>query len=129
MTLNSLSLDYLPLAYIPSPTVSQFSIGSLTIHFYALCILAGVIAAVWIGTARWKKLGGNFDQILDMFCPEAWKQRAFDGSPALTGYDPPSALISPANGDAVEYLSRVAEAFVGIAEEAGLRWPWVNKGE
>ncbi|KFJ01778.1 prolipoprotein diacylglyceryl transferase [Bifidobacterium subtile] len=66
MTLNSLSLDYLPLAYIPSPTVSQFSIGSLTIHFYALCILAGIIAAVWIGTERWKKLGGNFDQILDI---------------------------------------------------------------
>ena len=29
------------LAYIPSPTISQFSIGPVTIHFYALCILLG----------------------------------------------------------------------------------------
>jgi prolipoprotein diacylglyceryl transferase len=66
MTLNSLSLGYLPLAAIPSPTVSQFSIGPLTIHFYALCILVGIIAAVWIGNARWTRLGGNFDQFLDI---------------------------------------------------------------
>ncbi|MGO1318467.1 MAG: prolipoprotein diacylglyceryl transferase [Cellulomonadaceae bacterium] len=31
---------------IPSPSVSSFSIGPLTIHFYALCILAGIFAAV-----------------------------------------------------------------------------------
>jgi hypothetical protein len=30
-------------------------------------------------------------EILDMLCPDAWKQRAFDGSAAATGYDPPSA--------------------------------------
>lgn len=73
-------------------------------------------------------------EILDMFCPDAWKQRAFDGSPALTGYEPPSSLVSPANVDAIGFLSRVAEAFAGIAEDAGMRpmiqvgepWWWVN---
>lgn len=73
-------------------------------------------------------------EILDMFCPDAWKQRAFDGSPALTGYDPPSALVSPANADAIAFLSRVAEAFVGIAVDAGMSpmfqigepWWWVR---
>lgn len=53
------------LAYIPSPTISQFSIGPATIHIYALCILMGIVLAVWITTIRWKKLGGNFDQVLD----------------------------------------------------------------
>jgi uncharacterized protein (TIGR02217 family) len=67
-------------------------------------------------------------EILDMFCPEAWKQRAFGGSPALTGYTPPSALVSPANSEAVAFLSRVAEAFVGISEEAGLQ-PMIQVGE
>ena len=54
------------LAYIPSPTISQFSIGPVTIHIYALCILMGIVLAVWITTTRWKKLGGNFDQVLDI---------------------------------------------------------------
>lgn len=54
------------LAYIPSPTISQFSIGPVTIHIYALCILMGIVLAVWITTTRWKKLGGNFDQVLDV---------------------------------------------------------------
>ena len=34
--------------YIPSPPVSSFSLGPLTIHFYALCILAGIWAAWWL---------------------------------------------------------------------------------
>ena len=54
------------LAYIPSPTISQFSIGPVTIHIYALCILMGIVLAVWVTTTRWKKLGGNFDQVLDI---------------------------------------------------------------
>ena len=54
------------LAYIPSPTISQFSIGPVTVHIYALCILMGIVLAVWITTTRWKKLGGNFDQVLDI---------------------------------------------------------------
>ena len=54
------------LASIPSPSISTFEIGPLTIHLYALCILAGIIAAVAITTARWKKVGGDFDQILDI---------------------------------------------------------------
>ena len=67
-------------------------------------------------------------EILEMFCPDAWKQRAFDGSPALTGYDPPSALVSPANSDAIGFLARVAETFVGIATDAGMR-PMIQIGE
>ena len=75
-------------------------------------------------------------EILDMFCPDAWKQRAFDGTPALTDWDPPSALVSPANADAVAFLESVATELVSIAVEAGLTpqiqigepWWWVMHG-
>jgi uncharacterized protein (TIGR02217 family) len=67
-------------------------------------------------------------EILDMFCPEAWKQRAFNGSAGLTGWDPPSALLSPANAAAMGFLKAVAVELVGIAEEAGLQ-PQVQIGE
>jgi uncharacterized protein (TIGR02217 family) len=75
-------------------------------------------------------------EILDMFCPEAWKQRAYDGSIGLTGWDPPSALLSPANSEAIDFLKAVAIDLVGIAEEAGLQpqvqigepWWWVTQG-
>ena len=67
-------------------------------------------------------------EILDMFCPDAWKQRAFDGSPALTGWDPPSALLSPANGAAMQFLEAVAVQLASVADEAGLL-PQVQIGE
>ena len=53
------------LASIPSPTFSEFHIGPLTIHMYAICILIGICLAVWILTTRWKRYGGTFDQVLD----------------------------------------------------------------
>ena len=53
------------LAYIPSPTFSKFTIGPVTIHMYAICILIGIVFAVWILTVRWKRFGGTFDQVLD----------------------------------------------------------------
>ena len=67
-------------------------------------------------------------EILDQFCPESWKQRAFDGTPALTGYDPPSTLVSPASGAGIDFLSGVAEALVGLSVAAGLE-PKVQIGE
>jgi uncharacterized protein (TIGR02217 family) len=67
-------------------------------------------------------------EILDMFCPEAWKQRTYDGSVGLTGWDPPSALVSPANTDAIDFLKRVAQRLVAISVEAGLQ-PQVQIGE
>jgi uncharacterized protein (TIGR02217 family) len=63
-----------------------------------------------------------------MFCPEAWKQRAPDGTAGLTAWDPPSALLSPAKADAMSFLQNVAVELVGVAEEAGLT-PQVQIGE
>lgn len=43
---------------IPSPTQSVLEIGPLKLHFYALCIISGVIAAIFIGNRRYLARGG-----------------------------------------------------------------------
>ena len=73
-------------------------------------------------------------ELLDQHCPEAWKQRTWDGSAALTGWVPPSTLLSPANAEAMAWLRAVAVAFAGLAVEAGIDvrfqvgepWWWVT---
>jgi len=45
-------------AYLPSPSISVISIGPLTVHFYALCIIAGIIVAVRWGEKRFIARGG-----------------------------------------------------------------------
>ena len=35
---------------IPSPPISSVSLGPLTVHFYAICILAGIGLALWWAT-------------------------------------------------------------------------------
>jgi len=42
------------------------ALGPLTVHFYALCILIGVIAAITIGRKRYASLGGNAHEITDL---------------------------------------------------------------
>ncbi len=58
-------------------------------------------------------------ELFDQHCWNDWKQRAWDGSPAQTGYIPPSTLLSPAHSGAMGYLQAVAKAFVAIAVAAG----------
>lgn len=54
------------LAGIPSSPISALSIGPLTIHFYALCILAGIGVAMWWATKRWVHRGGDGDDLFDV---------------------------------------------------------------
>ena len=51
---------------IPSPSVSALSIGPLTIHLYALCIITGIAVAIWIGRRRYSNLGGNPDDVSEV---------------------------------------------------------------
>ncbi|QDY65558.1 prolipoprotein diacylglyceryl transferase [Glutamicibacter halophytocola] len=55
-------------ASIPSPPseLSKFSIGPLTIHAYALCILAGILMALWLTNKRMQARGGNSDMLWDI---------------------------------------------------------------
>lgn len=48
---------------IPSPTWSGFSLGPLTIHAYALCILTGILVALWLTNVRWQQRGGTTDDL------------------------------------------------------------------
>ncbi|HEV7661079.1 MAG TPA: DUF2460 domain-containing protein [Allosphingosinicella sp.] len=58
-------------------------------------------------------------ELLDLHCPGDWKQRAENGDSALTAWEPPSALLSPANAAAMGWLQDVARAFVALAAAAG----------
>lgn len=58
-------------------------------------------------------------ELLDQHCPAAWKQRDHAGNPALTGWDPPSTLLSPANGAAMAWLQAVGGEFALLMQLAG----------
>jgi prolipoprotein diacylglyceryl transferase len=46
------------IGYIPSPSSSSLSIGSLQLHFYGLIIAVAVLVAAWLMQRRWVRLGG-----------------------------------------------------------------------
>ncbi|AJQ90721.1 prolipoprotein diacylglyceryl transferase [Propionibacterium freudenreichii] len=52
--------------FIPSPPISSFSLGPLTIHFYALCILAGIVVAAVLGNRRLARQGATREQFESM---------------------------------------------------------------
>lgn len=51
---------------LPSPTTAVIEIGPLTIHAYALCILAGIGTAIWIADRRLRDRGGEPGMALDV---------------------------------------------------------------
>ncbi|MGN6251288.1 MAG: prolipoprotein diacylglyceryl transferase [Marmoricola sp.] len=55
----------LPLS-IPSPSEGVWHLGPFPVRAYALCIIAGVVAAVWLGERRWQQRGGRAGEITDI---------------------------------------------------------------
>jgi len=53
-------------AFLPSPTISLVSLGPLKIHFYALCILLGIVVAVRLTEKRWIARGGRSGFVSDI---------------------------------------------------------------
>ncbi|MGX7680365.1 prolipoprotein diacylglyceryl transferase [Jatrophihabitans sp. DSM 45814] len=53
-------------AAIPSPTVSVIRLGPLPIHIYALCIVAGILLAIWLTNRRWRARGGGEHDVGDV---------------------------------------------------------------
>ena len=51
---------------IPSPTVSSFTLGPVTVHYYALFILAGIIIATIITAGRMKVRGMEAGAAIDI---------------------------------------------------------------
>ena len=72
-------------------------------------------------------------ELLAQHSPAAWQQKASNGDPARTAWDPPSALLSPASSAAMSWLQSVGAGFVTLMEEAGVPvrfqigepWWWV----
>jgi len=53
-------------SYIPTPSSSVLEFGFLTIHYYALCILLGIIVAIWVTKKRYLVYGGIPDEISNL---------------------------------------------------------------
>lgn len=100
-----------------------------------------VPAAVWHRNFFSLAQAGDFEviaslsyELFDAYCPDSWKQRTASGTPALTGWVPPSTLLSPANAQAMAWLTDIARAFVALLKVAGLPvrfqigepWWWVT---
>ena len=54
------------LAYIPSPAQGVWNLGPFPLRAYALCIILGIIVAIWWGERRWQERGGNQGTVLDV---------------------------------------------------------------
>ena len=52
--------------FIPSPSEGVWYLGPLPLRGYALCIIAGIIAAIWIGERRWVNRGGLKGEVTDL---------------------------------------------------------------
>jgi prolipoprotein diacylglyceryl transferase len=51
---------------IPSPTWNYFDLGPFRIHIYALCILVGIVIAIWLSSRRLTQRGGKPGSVLDI---------------------------------------------------------------
>ena len=73
-------------------------------------------------------------ELLAQDCPNWWEQRDWNWGFGRTGWDPPSALLSPLQPHAMTFLKNIAAQVVGIMEEAGAKvlfqigepWWWVQ---
>jgi prolipoprotein diacylglyceryl transferase len=54
------------LANIPSPDRGVWELGPIPIRAYALCIIAGIIVAIWWGERRWVARGGTPGTVIDI---------------------------------------------------------------
>jgi hypothetical protein len=73
-------------------------------------------------------------ELFDENAPSAWAQKDEAGNRALTGWVPPSTLLSPANTTAMGYLQKVGKEFVQIMVDEGMQprfqigepWWWID---
>ncbi|ANR62946.1 prolipoprotein diacylglyceryl transferase [Corynebacterium glutamicum ZL-6] len=58
-------MDVMTLATIPSPPQGVWYLGPIPIRAYAMCIIAGIIVAIWLTRKRYAARGGNPEIVLD----------------------------------------------------------------
>jgi prolipoprotein diacylglyceryl transferase len=54
------------LASIPSPHEGVWHLGPFPVRGYALCIIVGILIAVWLGDRRWRQRGGAAGTVADV---------------------------------------------------------------
>ncbi|PPJ38435.1 prolipoprotein diacylglyceryl transferase [Nocardia nova] len=54
------------LAYVPSPPRGVWEVGPFPLRAYAICIIIGIIVAIWWGERRWRERGGEQGKVLDV---------------------------------------------------------------
>ena len=110
--------------FLVDPALAAMNVAALAWH-NAFCASAQAMGYSVI-------LSQSFE-LLAQHCPAEWQQRAANGDPARTGYEPPSAVLSPANQDAVGWLERLARQLVDLQKNSALPirvqigepWWWV----
>lgn len=113
-------------ASIPSPPAewASFSIGPVSIHAYALCILAGIVVALLLTSARWKRFGGNPDTVWDI---AIWAVPfGLIGGRLYHVFSSPDAYFGP-DGD-LSRIPRIWEGGLGIwgAVALGAVGAWIG---
>lgn len=100
----------MPLAYIPSPPRSSWHLGPLPMRAQALCVIAGILLAIWIAERRYRAAGGAPGVIADV---AAWAVPA-GLIPAAIG-----ALLASAHSGAWQAV-RTGDAVIGYPGAAAL---------
>lgn len=54
------------IASIPSPSSNGLHLGPLFIHYYGLCYVVGIVAAVWLTRRLWRARGGEPDLVQEV---------------------------------------------------------------
>src|SRR6266851_2318385 len=56
----------MPVAFIPSPASGVWHLGPVPLRGYALCLVLGIVVAVWVADRRYLRIGGRPGLILDV---------------------------------------------------------------
>jgi prolipoprotein diacylglyceryl transferase len=56
----------MPAALLPSPSRSLWHLGPIPVQAYAVCVIAGIVAGLWVANRRYIGVGGRPGLILDM---------------------------------------------------------------
>ncbi len=56
----------MPAAYLPSPASALWHLGTIPVRAYALCMVVGVLAGLWLTDRRYRKAGYQPGVILDV---------------------------------------------------------------
>jgi uncharacterized protein (TIGR02217 family) len=111
--------------FVVDPALPAFNVAALRWHQAFLAEAAAMGFTVIVSQSY---------ELLAQHCPAAWQQRTWEGVAGLTGWSPPSALLSPAHSGAMAWVRKVGVSLVALLQDAGLPvrhqvgepWWWVT---